>query len=252
MSNAGNPQNPYRQPTQQGVPAGYPQQLQQRPPLDKAVLRQILFGGATVVGIAAVSNLLSILGSSMYSFRPELMVSLIWSVFVAAIFVVGVGVSALYIAPLAKAMSTPDLLRKLAVAAAVGTAALLVLNFIWAVISGGQYLFQAIVSSGILGSLATGLHYGAFFALGVLVARALPPRQQAPYAAAYGYNGGPQASSAPQGYAQQAYGQQAYGQPQPPVAPQGYGHQGYGQPQAPGAGYGQPPVTQQPPVAPQA
>jgi 4-amino-4-deoxy-L-arabinose transferase-like glycosyltransferase len=224
MSNPGNPQNPYSPPTQQGA-TGYPQQTQQRPPLDKAVTRQVLFGGATVVGIAIVSNLLSIIGSSMFSFRGELIFSLIWSVFIAAVFVVGAGVSALYVAPLARATSAVDLLKKLAIAAAIGSAALLVLNFIWAVISGGQYLFQMIVSSGILGSVSTGLHYGAFFALGVFIARTLPPKPQAVY------------TGQPQGYAQPGS-----------VAPQGYGQPGSVPPQ----GYGQPPAQQQPPFAPQA
>ncbi|WP_411721234.1 hypothetical protein [Mycetocola sp.] len=231
MSNPAHPQNPYSQQSQQGAPAGYPQQAQQRPPLDKAVTRQVLSGGAIVVGIAIVSNLLSILGSSMYSFHGELIFSLFWSVFIAAVFVVGAGVSALYVAPLTRATSAVDLLRKLAIAAAIGSAALLVFNFIWAVISGGQYLFQMIVSSGILGSVSTGLQYGAFFALGVFIARALPPKPQAAY------------SGQPQGY---TAAPQGYGQPQAPGAPQGYVQQ-----QRPVAGQGQPPVQQQPPFAPQ-
>jgi hypothetical protein len=212
MSNPGNPQNPYGPPTQ-GAPTGYPQQ---RPLLDTAVTRQVLFGGVLVVGIAIVSNLLSIIGSSIFAFRGELMFSLIWSIFIAVVFVMGAGASALYVAPLGRATSAVDLLKKLAVAAAIGTAVLLVLNFVGAVLSGGQYLFQMIVSSGILGSISTGLHYGAFFALGVLIARLLPPK--------------------PQAYAGQSY----VGQP---PAPQGYGvPQGYGAPQAPGARQGEPPA----------
>lgn len=222
MSNPGNPQNPYGQPTQQGAPAGYPaQQAQQRPPLDKAVLRQVVFGGVVVVGIAVITTILSIIGSAVYAFRGELILSLFWSIFVAVVFVVGAGVSALYIAPFAKATSTVDLVKKLAIAAAIGAAALLVLNFIWSVITGGQYLVQMIISSGILGSISSGLTYGAFFALGVFIARALPARPQASV-------GQPQGYAAPQGHApapQQGYQNQqgqapGYVQPQAPQVPQ--------------------------------
>lgn len=218
--------------------------------MDRAVLRQILFGGVIVVVIAAISNLLSIIGSSVYSFRAELIFSLFWSVFVAAVFVIGAGASALSIAPLAKATSTVDLLKKLAVAAGVGAAALLVLNFIFAVVTGGQYLVQMIVSSGILGSISSGITYGAFFALGVFVARALPAAPKAypnpgyaapPQAPAAQQRFAPQAPAAQQAYAPQPLAQQAYA-PHAPVAQQAY---------AP-----QPPVApaqpaQQPPVAPQ-
>jgi hypothetical protein len=221
MSNPGNFQTPYSLEPQQGAPTGYPQQAQPRPPFDRAVTRQVLFGGVLVVGVAAVANLLSIIGSAMYSFRGELIFSLVWSVFIAVVFVVGAGVSSLYISPLARATSAADLLKKLAIAAAVGTAALLVLNFIWAVISGGQYLFQMIVSSGILGSISTGLHYGAFFALGVFIARALPPKQLVYPGVPQGYAGQQQAQGAPEGYPQPgSVAPRGYGQPQAPGAPQ--------------------------------
>jgi hypothetical protein len=246
MSNPANPQNPYSPPAQQSAPAGYPQQAPQRPAVDKAVLRQVLFGGAVIVGIAILSNLMVVVGSATYSFHGESILSMFWGVFLAVVFAVGAGVSALYIAPLARATSAVDLLKKLAIAAAVGTAALLVLNFIWSVLNGGQYLVQMIVSSGLLGSISTGAHYGAFFALGVFVARALPPKPQAYPGQPQGYPQ-PQASGVPQAYVQPGA-----------AAPQGYmqpgaaAPQGYAQPQAPGAGQGQPPAQQQPPLPPQA
>ncbi|MET4640004.1 hypothetical protein [Mycetocola sp. 2940] len=253
MSNPANAQNPYST-TQGGAPAGYPQQAPRRSaPLDRAVLRQIQFGGAIVVGIAILASLTQIIGSAMYSFRGEMIFSLFWSVFTALIFVVGAGASALYVAPLARATSTVDLLKKLAIAAGVGAGALLVFNFVYAVVTGGQYLVQMIVSAGILGSISTGVHYGAFFALGVFVARALPASQAAAPAPGYGqgYPGQPQAAQA---YAPQPASGVPYGYPQAPAVPQGYPQapaapQGY--PQAPmpnpyGQGAGQaPPSAQQ-------
>ena len=237
MSNPANPQNPYSPPAQQqAAPAGYPQQATQRTPLDRGVMRQVVFGGVIVVAVAIISQILSILGSLMYSFRGDSILSTFWGIFIAVVFAAGAGASALYIAKIANVTSTVDLLKKLAVAVAVGTAALLVLNFIWAVLNGGEYLVQMIISSGLLGSIATGLHYGAFFALGVFIARALPPKQQhAVPAQGHG--------QAPQGYVQQA--------PQAPQAPQGYAQQqAPGQPQYPGAGH--PPAQQQSPRQPQA
>lgn len=259
MSNPANPQTPYSPPTHQGSPAGYAQQAPRGSvPLDRAVLRQILFGGVIVVVIAVISNLLSIIGSAMYSFRAELIFSLFWSVFVAAVFVVGAGASALYFAPLAKATSTADLLKKLAVAAGVGAAALLVLNFIFAVVTGGQYLVQMIVSSGILGSISSGITYGAFFALGVFVARALPVTSK-PYPG-QGYGAQPQAPASQQGFAPRGSGVpqgSPQGSPQAPVAPQGFAPQGsgapQGSPQAPAAPQGYaPPVPAQQAYVPQA
>jgi hypothetical protein len=228
MSNPANAQNPYSPPAPAGAPSGYPQEtVQKSAAVDRDVVRQIVFGGVVVVGIAAITSLLSTIGSWMYAFQPELVFSLFWTVFIAVVFVVGAGASALSIAPLAKATSGIDLLRKLAVAAAVGAAALLILNFIFSVVTGGQYLVQMIISSGILGSISSGISYGAFFALGVFIARALPARPQATvgqgYAVPQGY---PQQVPVPQGYPQQAPAPQAppapqgYAQPQPPLAPQ--------------------------------
>ncbi|MET0843633.1 MAG: hypothetical protein ABWY23_07270 [Mycetocola sp.] len=219
MSNAGIPQNPNAQP--QAAP--YPRQGQQASALaDRGVVRQILAGGGVVLSIAVVTNILSTIGNLVFGLQGEQLFGLVWSIFIALVFVVGAGLSALYIAPFARATSTPDLLRRLAISAATGAAALLVLNFIWSVVNGGQYLFQMILSSGIFGSISTGLTYGAFFALGVFVARALPLR--------------PQAFSAPQGYG----AQQGYVHPQAQAA-----GPGSVQPQAPG--YVQPQV----PVPPQ-
>ena len=240
MSNAGIPQNPNAQPQA----ASYPQQAQRTSALsDGAVVRQILFGAGVVLIIAVVTNILSTIGNLVFGLQGEQLFGLVWSIFIALVFVVGAGVSALYIAPFARATSTTDLIRRLAIAAAVGAAALFVLNFIWSVVNGGQYLFQVIISSGIFGSISTGLTYGAFFALGVFIARALPSR--------------PQTFSAPQGYAvPQGYGQPqrsaGYVQPQAPDAPQNYPA---GQAPAPAAGYVQPQapgyVQPQAPVPPQ-
>lgn len=230
MSNAGNPQYPNAQP--QAAPTGYPQQAQpQRPSAlaDRVVVRQILFGAGVVLAIAVVTNILSTIGNLVFGLQGEQLFGLFWSIFIALVFVAGAGLSALYIAPLARATSTPDLMRKLAIAAAIGAAALLVLNFVWSVVNGGQYLFQVIISSGIFGSISTGLTYGAFFALGVFVARALPPRTQT-------YPGPPQ----------------GYAQPQAPVPTQNHpaspGHAqapGYVQQQAPGQFQPQAPVPPQ-------
>ena len=236
MSTAGSPQAPYDQQAQ-GAPTGYPQA--QRPTADKAVVRQILFGGAVVIGIAVATSILSTIGTAVYGFRGEQIFGLVWSIFIALVFIAGAGLSALYIAPFAKAVSAADLIKRLAIAASVGAAALLVLNFIWSVINGGQYLVQAIISAGIFGSITTGLTYGAFFALGVFVARALPaaPRRQ-------GYAGQPQGYAPQQPAQQQGYPAPGHVQPQAPVqAP------GYVQPQAPG--YVQPAAQPQQPLPPQ-
>ena len=234
MSTAGNPQAPYDQQAQ-GAPTGYPQA--QRPTADKAVVRQILFGGAVVLGIAVATSILSTIGNAVYGFRGEQIFGLVWSIFIALVFIAGAGLSALYIAPFAKAVSATDLIKRLAIAAAVGAAALLVLNFIWSVINGGQYLVQMIISSGIFGSITTGLTYGAFFALGVFVARALPaaPRQQ-------GYTGQPQGYAPQQPAQHQGYPAPGYVQPQTPAP-------GHVQPQAPG--YVQPSAQPQQPLPPQ-
>ncbi|GHD51149.1 hypothetical protein D9V29_12740 [Mycetocola manganoxydans] len=230
MSNPANSQTPYGQPA--GAPAGYPQQSH-RLPLDKSVLRQVMFGGAVVVGYAVISSVLAIISRSVYGFRAEVLLGTFWSVFIALVFVAGAAVSALYIASLAKAVSAVDLLRKLAIAAAVGAAALLVINFIWSVVTGGEYLVQSIVSSGIVGSISTGLIYGSLFALGILIARLLPPRQPAPQGAGQQPYGQPAPHSAqPQGYPQQQQQPHAQ-QPQAPHAPQGYAPQNPGQQQPP-------------------
>ncbi len=235
MSNAGSAQNPYGQQAQGGQPA---YQQAPRPTADKAVVRQIIFGGVVVLGIAVATNLLSTIGNSVYGLRAEQVFGLFWSIFIALVFIAGAGLSALYIAPFARATSARDLIKRLSIAALVGAAALLVLNFIWSVINGGQYLFQMIISSGIFGSISTGLTYGAFFALGVFVSRALPAAPQ------------PQAYPAqPQGYP----AQQAPAQPQGYPAPQPSGYpQPQPGPQAPSAGQGQPPVPPQPPLPPRA
>lgn len=172
MSNPGDLQNPYGQPVFQ-PPAGHPQQAM-RPAPDRSVVRQVLFGAVVVVGISIVSNILSTIGNAAYGLRLDQATGLIWGILLAVVFVAGAVLSSLYIAPLGRATSTPDLLKRLAIAAVVGSGTLLVLNFIWSVVTGGQYLMQIIVSSGIFGSLSMGLTNGAFFALGVFVARALP------------------------------------------------------------------------------
>lgn len=270
MSNPANAQNPYSPPTQQGTPAGYPQQAARGSvPLDRAVLRQVQFGGAVVVGIAILTSLTQIIGSAMYAFRGELVFSLFWTVFIALVFVVGAGIGALYVAPFAKATSTVDLLKKLAIASAIGAAALFVLNFVFAVVTAGQYLVEMIVSAGILGSIATAVQYGAYFALGVFIARALPATPRA-VVTPQAYAGQPQAPAAPQGYPQAPAAPQGYPQapqayaPQP-AAPHAAAPQGYPQtpsapqvyPQVPAVvqpnpyGQGQPPAQQQPPFAPQ-
>lgn len=248
MSTAGNPQAPYDHQAQ-AAPTAYPQA--QRPTADKAVVRQILFGGGVVLGIAVASSLLSTIGNAVYGFRGEQIFGLVWSIFIALVFVAGAGLSALYIAPFARATSATDLIKRLAIAASVGAAALLVLNFIWSVISGGQYLVQMIISSGIFGSITTGLTYGAFFALGVFIARALPaaPRRQPHTGQPQGY--APQQPAQQPGYPASGYVQPqapaqapAYVQPQAPTQPAGYV-----QPQAPG--YAQPPAQPQQPLPPQ-
>lgn len=233
MANPGLPPNPYGQPAQ-GAPAGYPQQGRAvRAAVDPGVARQIVFGGSVVLGIAVVTNILSTIGNSVFGFVGEQIFGLIWSIFIALVFIAGAGLSALYVAPFARATSTQDLVRRLAIAAAIGAAALLVLNFIWSVVNGGQYLVQMIISSGILGSISTGLTYGAYFALGVLIARVLPATPRAQYDGLRDQH--------LSGYAAQAYGQpQGYAQPQ---APAPYS----ASPQQP-VGY---PAPQQPTVPPQ-
>ncbi|MBG6237283.1 hypothetical protein IWX78_000226 [Mycetocola sp. CAN_C7] len=247
MSNPGSPQNPYGQPTQ-GAPAGY-QPQKPSATADRSVVRQIIFGGAVVIGIAVVTNILGLIGNSVFGFRVEQILGMIWAIFVALVFVAGAGLSALYIAPFAKASSVSDLIKRLAIAAGVGAAALLVLNFIWSVINGGQYLAQLIISSGIVGSISTGVAYGAFFALGVFVARALPAGQRSQPAAPQQGNAGQSYQGQPyQGQPQGSAAQPQQGQPAQVYAPPA---PGYVAPQVPAPGQGQPPVPPQPTVPPQ-
>ena len=235
MSNPGIPQNPYGQPAP-SAPTAYPQQpARASASVDRGVVRQILFGGSVVLGIAIVTNILLTIGNSVFGFVGEQIFGLLWSIFIALVFIAGAGLSALYIAPFARATSTQDLIRRLAIAGLVGAAALLVLNFIWSVINGGQYLVQMILSSGILGSISTGLTYGAFFALGVFIARALPASPRPAYGPAQAQGYPPQGYGQPQGYPQQPSpypaGQPVYTQPQAPAQHQG--HPGQQQPAPP-------------------
>jgi hypothetical protein len=236
------PQNPYSQqvPPAGGQPQGGAPQFgapqfgapnqpgqQQKRPIDKSILRQLMFGGVVVVGLELVTGILGLLSNVVYGFYGSTFVYFLVSVVAAAVFAGLVAVSALYIAPIDRARSTVDLFKKLAIGGAIGLVGLIIINVIWAVVTGGSYLGQAIFSSGIVGALSTALTYTALFALGVLIARSVPPRPRAAapqFGAPQGY-GAPQQGQAPQGY----------GAPQQGQAPQGYHapQQHYPQGQAP-------------------
>ena len=225
------PQNPYSQqqvPPMGGQPqgnapqGGYGPPVAQKRPIDKGILRQLIFGAVVVVGFELVTGILSMVGNAVFSFYVSQFIYFIISLVAAAVFAGLVALSALYISPIEKARSTVELLKKIAIGGAIGLVALVIINLIWAVIDGGSYLGQAIFSSGIIGSILSALTFTALFALGVLIARSVPPRPQnaAPqFGAQQGY-AAPQQGQAPQQhqYPQQHAPQQ--GQPQHPGAPQ--------------------------------
>jgi hypothetical protein len=234
------PQNPY---TQQVPPAGNQPQghapqygapvpsAQSKRPVDKGILRQLIFGAVVVVGYEVVTGLLGLISNAIYGFYGSQFTYFIVSVVAAAVFAGLVLVSALYVAPVEKARGTVELLKKLAVGGAIGLVGLIVINIIWAVVTGGSYLGQAIFSSGFVGSISTAIAYTALFALGVLIARTVAPRPRAAapqqgYAAPQQYGqasqgyAAPQQGQVPQGYPQQPQQYPAGQQPQPPYPPQ--------------------------------
>jgi hypothetical protein len=241
------PQNPYSQQVppaggqpQGGAPlgnapqGGYGAPVQQKAPIDKGILRQLIFGGVVVVGFEVVTGILALISNVIYGAYGSQFIYFIVSVVAAAVFAGLVVVSALYISPIAKARTTLELLKKLAIGGAVGLGGLILINLIWAIIDGGSYLGQAIFSSAFIGSISTAIVYTALFALGVLIARSVPARS--PAAPQFG---GPQQGQAPQGYGapQQGQAPQGYGAPQQGHAPQ--------QPQYPAAPQAQPPYPPQ-------
>ena len=249
------PQNPYSQqvPPAGGQPQGNVQQggygpaVQPSRPIDKNILRQLIFGGVLVIGFELITGVLSLISNAIYGFLGNQFIYFIVSVVAAAIFAGLVAVSALYIVPIDRARNTVELLKKLVTGGAIGLVGLVLINLIWAVVDGGSLLGQAIFSSAFVGSILTALTLTALFALGVLIARSVPPRPQA---------AAPQ-FGAPQGYgAQQAQAPQGYGVPQQGQAPQGYGapqghapqqqHPQQQAPQYPAAPQAQPPYPPQP------
>lgn len=239
------PQNPY---SQQVPPTGQPQgnapqggygpPVAQKRPIDKGILRQLMFGAVVVVGFELVTGILGMLANAVFSFYVGQFIYFIISVVAAAVFAGVVAMSALYISPLANARSTVELLKKIAIGGAIALVALFIINLIWAVIDGGSYLGQAIFSTAIIGSIISALTFTALFALGVLVARSVPPRPQnaAPqFGAQQGYT--PQQGQAPQPHQYPQASQQQYPQQHAPQQ---------GQPQHPGAAQAQPPYPPRP------
>ncbi|MCP2032388.1 hypothetical protein L1277_002491 [Okibacterium sp. HSC-33S16] len=230
------PQNPYSQqvPPAGNQPQGHAPQFgapvpagQPKRPIDKGILRQLIFGAVLVVGFEIVTGILGLLSNAIYGFYGTQFSYFIVSVVAAAVFAGLVLVSALYIAPLEKARGTVEVLKKLALGGAIGLVGLIVINIIWAVVTGGSYLGQAIFSSGFVGSISTAIVYTALFALGVLIARTVAPR---PRAAAPQYGAPQQAYGAPQ---QQGQAPQGYAAPQQGQGPQVYPQQHQPQQQFP-------------------
>ncbi|GAB3617274.1 hypothetical protein GCM10027416_18310 [Okibacterium endophyticum] len=250
MSNAQPPANPYGQPPQQGQPYGQPQygqpaqpqpqygqpaqpqygqpgqgyppqQAAPRKPVDRGIFRQLVFGAVIVLGVEIVVTILQLIGQAVYiGFYPEIIFSFLGTVFGAVLFIVGAGLSALYIAPIEKARDTVDLLKKLAIAGLIGTALVFLLNLLGSLLGGGSHFAERLVQVAIVGTIVGGLYYTLLFALGVFIARALPARPR-------------QASGHPQQTYQPQQARQTY-QPQQPPAP--------GQPTASGP----PPVPNNP------
>ncbi|RLQ81044.1 hypothetical protein D9V28_14945 [Mycetocola zhadangensis] len=188
--------------------------MQQSRPIDKSILRQLIFGAVLVVGFEFLTGVLSLVSNAIYGMLGNQVIYFIVSVVAAAVFAGLVVVSALYIVPIEKARNTVELLKKLVVGGAIGLVGLVLINLIWAVIDGGSLLGQVIFSSAFIGSILTALTLTAIFVLGVLIARNVPPR---PRAAAPQFG-------APQGYPaqQQTQAPQGYAAPQQTQAPQGY------------------------------
>lgn len=185
-------------------------------------MRQVLFGAVIVVGFAILTGIVQMIGNASFGgfASPEyFFTTLIGSLF----FTGGAVLSALFMAPIAKATSTADLIKRLIVAGAIGTAALLVINIIISLFSvGSSFFVSVLISTGILGTLLTGIESAMLFALGVFVARALPVKERPARPVPPAYNGQQGAPSYvpqnQQGY-QPPQTRETYQPQQPPYQP---------------------------------
>lgn len=145
-------------------------------PVDHEVLRQVLTGGAVVVGVEVVTAILSLLGSLSWGFGPIAALQLGFELGRTLLFATAVALTSLYVLPLGRALGTATVLARLAVGGAVGTVFLIGATIAWTVLTMGALPGFAIIDSGITRPIAIGLVNTALFALGVLIIRSLPER----------------------------------------------------------------------------
>jgi hypothetical protein len=144
--------------------------------IDRDILRQVLGGGAVVVGVELVTEILAFLGNLSWGFGALAAVQLGSEVGGAVLFAAVVSLTTLYVLPLESALGTSMVLSRVAVGGGIATAFLAGATTAWIVLNTSGMLGSAILSGGIMRPIATGLVNTALFALGVLVIRSLPGR----------------------------------------------------------------------------
>jgi hypothetical protein len=144
--------------------------------VDRDVVRQVLAGGAVVVGVELATQILLFLGNLSYGFGPLVGVQLAVELGSAFLFTVTVALTALYVLPLGRDLGTGLVLSRVAVGGALGTVVMAGVMIAWMVLITGAMLGGDIMASGIMRPIASGLVNTALFALGVLIIRSLPQR----------------------------------------------------------------------------
>jgi hypothetical protein len=144
------------------------------------VVRQVLAGGAVVVGVELVSEILLILGSLVGSlsggFAAFAAIQLGFQVGCTILFAAVVALTVLYILPLGPSLDIGAVLSRVAVGGAIATVFLAGATIAWIALITGRLLGSGLISSGIMRPIATGLVDTALFALGVLIIRSMPDR----------------------------------------------------------------------------
>jgi hypothetical protein len=153
-------------------------------PVDQDVLRQALAGGAVVVGVKLVTEILSLLGSLSWGLGTFAAAQLGFEVGGALLFAAVVALTVLYVLPLGRALGTGSVLSRVAVGGGIATVFLAGAMIAWIALIAGGMLGGGLISSGVIQPITTGLVNTALFALGVLVIRSLPEQpHDAPSAA---------------------------------------------------------------------
>jgi hypothetical protein len=144
--------------------------------VDRDVLRQVLAGGAVVVGVELATQILLFLGNLSYGFGAMAAVQLGFELGSVLLFTAAVALTALYVLPLGRDLGTGPVLSRVAVGGAIGTVVMAGAMIAWIVLITGGMLGDDIIASGIMRPIAIGLVNTALFALGVLIIRSLPAR----------------------------------------------------------------------------